>query len=848
MSSKLPLSLPQSLNPADLSESVPKTVTQEIYDPWQGKSLSGIDSNRFSSISGLSVDDASPGLGSEEEVDIEGLLENETISEDEKQLQLQKLLMSAASQGYVDIVRDILGGKASHYVNIDKKDESGKTALVYASCFGHEDIVVELLRYGAQVDLPDQTSEWTPLMWAINNNHLGVVERLMENGADPTIKTSTGRSALDSISPYSEIYVYMTSHGYMNSNQADFYDDGGISTRGFGGEEPDQLMMESAYNLDVKMAHLQMDDDDDDDIGGFNSGMDGLDDDQEFLWDRCLPDQMFVFNESDIPRILDFGISQMEPKRSPSQKPIPANLLFLCARYAHYFGSPDVLENLLSPAFQRIRKVVMEKKEDIAFMSFWLSNCTLLLYYLRKDAGLISASITQQEALSEIITDITVLISQDVERRLDLVLDSSILDYQTIPGLDEIRYQSEWRIFKSRKKPKSHKEEMDEILQPPSPKKKMLPSPRNVTSILSSVLFVTDLYEVHPIIVQQLMSQIFYWIGCVVFNKIMDNRKYLARSRAMQIRLNISAIEDWARANNRTPEVNDEFHNRNISNYPSIIELCRKHFTPLVEILQWLQCFTAIGNDLATVTATLQQLTALNSAQLLHVANKYRAEVGEKGLSKEYKTYLSQLNLHYTRDQNYSAIITKTTIHDVLNPRPKEQEQSTNKEPVVNDEVPKILPNDAENSPAATHISPKPETEDPEPEADSISHADSVVPVAPSQSVVPAPPDEDLPDTLYLDASAVLPFVIPTLTEMIITWGAGLGGTHKQRAKKYEPNLPVEFLDKLEDELGQAGEGLGVNPIFGQNLVEPPKPSVHKTWGDDPAMEELERDEYGSVW
>lgn len=679
-------------------------------------------------------------------------------------------------------------------------------------------------------------------MWAINNSHLGVVERLMEHDASVAQKTSTGRSSLDFITPNSEIYIYMKSHGHISSSgPADFYNDGLDSNRGFGGEEPDQLLVESAYNLDVDMNQLRIDDDDE--IPGLDAGLENLDGEQDFLWDRCLPDQMFVFSESDIPKILDLGITHMEPKRSHAQKPIPANLLFLCARYAHYYGSAEILDNLLSPAFQRILNVIMAKKEDIAFLSFWLSNCTMLLYYIRKDIGILPASVAHQEKLSELITDITVLISQDAERRLEAVLNSSILDYQTIPGLDEIHYQSEWRIFRSNKKPKSHKEEMEEIYRPPTPKKKMLPSPRNVTSILSSILFVMDLYEVHPIIVQQLMSQIFYWLGSVLFNRVMANRKYLARSRAMQIRLNISAIEDWARSNNRKPEEGrDEFHRGEGSRYPSITDLCRRHFTPLVEILQWLQCFTAIGNDLANVTATLQQLNALNSSQLLHVANKYRAEVGEKGLSKEYKTYLSQLNLHYSQENSYSSQITKATIHDVLTPDVKEEKAKPISDLI--DEVPKVV---SRNQP---EIAEKMELEpDLKTDADQAAElADTPQRIIPSSSVVGRSnrSDDEEDNELYLNAAAVLPFVIPTLTEMIVTWGAGLGGTQKKRAKKYEPSLPTEFIDKL-DLTGNADGNyeVNVNPIF-QDL-KMPQPSAHKTWGDD-GLDDLEQDEYRSVW
>ena len=577
------------------------------------------------------------------DLDEEGILNNQDISFEDKSAALQKILFIGSSNGDVDRVHELLSSlSSSEYIDVDAKDESGSTALIYSSCFGNEAIVQELLRNNASVDEQDK-HEWTALMWAINNHHLSIVKLLVEYGASVTIKTSTGRSALDFMSPHGEIYNYMKSNGYIETdNDDDFYDDGKVEGLD---DYSQQLMAESAYNLDVDMAHLNLDDIREDVVN-----TDVGEEDEGFVWERCLPDQMFVFNDADIPRILDETISKMEPQRSASQKPIPANIIFLSARYALNFGTPETMSNLLDPFLSRTKHVATSHKEDLAFLAFWLSNCTLLIYYLRKDSGLHPATTEFQQQLSDLITDIYLLITQDVERRLDKVLDACILDHDTIPGLDNIHYQSEWRIFRAKHKQLSHREEMEQVTRPPSPKRKALPSPRNVTSILSSVLFVMDLYDVHPIVTQQIMSQIFYWLGSSLFNRIMNSRKYLARSRAMQIRLNVSAIEDWARANNRRPEDLDEFHEET-SKYPSIVEICRKHFSSLVQILQWLQCFTGFGDDFTNVVATLQQLTSLNPFQLLHVANKYRAEVGEKGLSKEYKNYLSQLTVHYRKQQ-----------------------------------------------------------------------------------------------------------------------------------------------------------------------------------------------------
>jgi len=97
---------------------------------------------------------------------------------------------------------------------------------------------------------------------------------------------------------------------------------------------------------------------------------------------------MFVFQENELERILDIIITNMTPQRSPSQKPIPANILFLSARYAHYHSGPELLETLLVSAMDKVNDVVEKHQWDMTVLAFWMSNATLLLHYLKKDAGL----------------------------------------------------------------------------------------------------------------------------------------------------------------------------------------------------------------------------------------------------------------------------------------------------------------------------------------------------------------------------------------------------------------------------------------------------------------------------
>lgn len=439
---------------------------------------------------------------------------------------------------------------------------------------------------------------------------------------------------------------------------------------------------------------------------------------------------MFVFQESELNRILDIVITNMTPKRSPSQKPVPANLLFLCARYAHYHASPDLLAALLISSMERINEVVERHQWDMTILAFWLSNATLLLHYLKKDVGLVTATVDFQLHLAELINDIFILIIRDAERRMDKVIDVAMLDHETIPGFEDVHFQNEWNLFRSKK---PHKPEpLEKALRPPSPKRRAQTSPRNITSLLSSTLFVLDLYDVHSVITTQILSQLFYWIGTELFNRIMTTRRYLARTKAMQIRMNVSALEDWARANDRHPE---HYENGSMTTTgDTTVDSARRHLAPVIELLQWLQCFSSLGDDHDALVATLLQLQTLTPHQLVHAVKAYRPEVGEKGLTKDHMRYLLRLQRDPTEWRQ---------LHE-SHRRPSADGRKEAGTPWA---------------------------------AAGYNHNNQ---------------------QLLLDPAVMLPFSLPTGNDMLITFGAGFGGVNRERERKYIPTVPTEFLTKFE--------------------------------------------------
>ncbi|OJD15470.1 hypothetical protein AJ78_04265 [Emergomyces pasteurianus Ep9510] len=719
-------------------------------------------------------------------VDEDDVAMDEKMSDSEKRDVLQKSLNMAASNGDVERVRRLVEGKARIYVDVNTPDEEGTVPLIYASCFGHQDVVSALLEAGADVDKQDR-NRWSALMWAMTNRHKTIAKILLDHGASPDIKSSSGGTAFDFVQPGTDISKYLHENGYSFGAAAavgDFYDSGFSHSR-FEEEMAENemkrrmMMEESAINLEVDLSSLGLDEK--------LESPDDFEDQQEFVWDRCLNDQMFVFQENELEKILDIVITNMTPQRSPSQKPVPANLLFLSARYAHYHSSPDLLAKLLLSATERINEVVEKHQWDMTILAFWISNATLLLHYLKKDGGLVEATVEFQLHLAELINEIFILIIRDAERRMDKVLDTAMLDHETIPGFEDVHFQNEWKLFRSKTKVKP--EPLEKTLRPPSPKRRAQVSPRNITSLLSSTLFVLDLYDVHSIITTQILAQLLYWLGAELFNRIMTTRRYLARTKAMQIRMNVSALEDWARNNNRQPE---HYENGSTScSGDTIVDSARKYLAPVIQLLQWLQCFSSLGDDSDSLIMTLQQLQQLTPSQLVHAVKLYRPEVGEKGLPKAAMKYL------LTLQKNPSL------LHELHHPQSPKLQQDDKA-------LPPLPPtqNSKDGSAPQTTMTTQPPADQPattipddgastsEPSAPHSTN-NNRSPANSSSSPRPSSPKPD-PGTILLNPTRTLPFSLPTSTDMLVSYGAGFGGVNRERERKYIPTVPTEFLNKFD--------------------------------------------------
>ncbi|KAF8951961.1 hypothetical protein BGZ46_003729 [Entomortierella lignicola] len=366
----------------------------------------------------------------------------------------------------------------------------------------------------------------------------------------------------------------------------------------------------------------------------------------------------------------------MEPGRSRSHKPIPAYVLFLAARFAHYFSSAELLDELLNASYIAIHSVTKSKPEDMTLTAYWISNTSVLLHFLRKDTGLCQAAGLHQLKFEALLLDMIQMIVIDAERRIDRVLEPAMLDHDTIQGMEEVKFQSDWAFLwrgsmsKASSKNNSNNNTVRKstsslspnpgststfaaastsgstsnstspskprpltrtpsqpmvplaTTRPPSPRQRRI-SPRTITTMLSSLLFVMQTYDIHPDIINYVIAQLLNFISSEVFNRMMSSKKLLSRSKALQTRLNLSILEDWIRVNHMPSKLMDQF-------------------APLIQLLQLLQVLS-LQEDFVTWIDTLRKLELLNPIQVKRVVNGYRFEVNEPRLSDEITQYVLQV-------------------------------------------------------------------------------------------------------------------------------------------------------------------------------------------------------------
>lgn len=664
-------------------------------------------------------------------------------------------LLVAAAEGDLVTVESTLRGD----VDVDLiYPENGLLALVYAVAYGHTATVETLLSHQADPNVVDGIRHLTPLMWACHFSNLEVVKVLLSYGAETDIESPDGTTAASLVTPdKAELYAYFKSHNLFKVADGDdtyFKVNGGedvdplttqlqmhrITSNDYE-EEQEALDEEALLSLDHQLVQLPT-----------------------FDYDKLLPEQYIKFTDSDIPRLLDYIFELRTNTASQHDAKIPAAIVFQLLRYSHLkVDSKELSEFLFECFVVRLRSVTNTKSGvfnmavaegvsaggagDIVLLSYWLSVIQFLHFYLAKQ-HLYTAYPQFLQELVNLVQSLVATLSFSINSRLNTLVDECIMNFTNLVDVSTTLYAKDWNLFKNKHRSPNTYDDIFDMLYPPTQKELMKPLPVRYVQVLGALDYVLKLHEVDTLLRFQTFSQVFYYINATFFNRIIGNSKYCSRVKAIQLRLNISTIEDWLRSHNAhiyrpdsigglTRLVPDDFKLTNLLEfqkanpkdphtlafyYNSLYNIGKMHLAPTIELLQWLQCMSALSDGDSLIN-TINSFDTLNYYQLFKVFKLYKYEVNEQKVPKA----LVQLVKLLVNEQGETQVA-KLPLHYV------EQLSFLSKESYIS-----------------------------------------------------------------LNPNFIFAVALPNLQELINNYGAGLGGVKELRAKKFQPSLPVGVLDDVDE-------------------------------------------------
>uniref|UniRef100_A0A8D0AM36 Myosin VA n=1 Tax=Sander lucioperca TaxID=283035 RepID=A0A8D0AM36_SANLU len=277
---------------------------------------------------------------------------------------------------------------------------------------------------------------------------------------------------------------------------------------------------------------------------------------------------------------------------------LPAYILFMCLRHADYVNDDQKVRTLLTSTINSIKKIL--KVYDFETVSFWLSNTCRFLHCLKQYSGdeAFMRHNTQRQnehTLSnfdlaeyrQVISDLAIQIYQQLIKCMENILQpmivSGMLEHETIQGVSGVKPTG------LRKRTSSIADEgtytLDSIL-------------RQLSAFHSTMCQ----HGTDPELIKQVVKQQFYIIGAVTLNNLLLRKDMCSWSKGMQIRYNVSQLEEWLRDKG--------------------LMICgaKETLEPLIQAAQLLQVKKKTDED---AEAICSMCLALTTAQIVKVLNLY---------------------------------------------------------------------------------------------------------------------------------------------------------------------------------------------------------------------------------
>jgi myosin-5 len=294
----------------------------------------------------------------------------------------------------------------------------------------------------------------------------------------------------------------------------------------------------------------------------------------------------------------------------------------MCIRYTDYNNDDLMVRSFLNNTILSIKRTI-KRNTNVETFVLWLSNTCKLITCLRQYSGEEIFGVFDESLknfdLSEyrqMFSDIAIWIHQGVikqcEERIQSLIVPAILEYEGLAssGMYSQSIQRSGSITDS-----------DNLS--PSPTEKPIDSLIKELSYLNRILL---LHVIEGDIIHQIFKQLFYFICASSLNNLLLRKDLCHWNKAMQIRFNLSSLEQWCRE-------------QQIPKWNEIVE----KLDPIIQATKLLQTRKSEEH----ISTIVEMCNKLSSSQIIKILNLYTAG-DEERISN---TFIKKVQKHLTEQR-----------------------------------------------------------------------------------------------------------------------------------------------------------------------------------------------------
>ncbi|XP_068026623.1 unconventional myosin-Vb-like [Melanerpes formicivorus] len=311
---------------------------------------------------------------------------------------------------------------------------------------------------------------------------------------------------------------------------------------------------------------------------------------------------MLEYYKEDEPLLIRNLITDLKPQTVSATVPcLPAYILYMCIRHADYINDDQKVHSLLTSTINGIKKVLRKNNSDFELTSFWLANTCRLLHCLKQysgDAGFMTQNTPKQNEhclknfdlteYRQVLSHLSIQIYQQLIKIAESIIQPmivfAVLENESIQGLSGI-------------KPIGYKFRTSCLAD------------GDITYTLDTIIHQLNNFHstmcdqgMDPEIVEQVFKQLFYMINAVALNNLLLRKDVCSWSTGMQLRFNISQLEEWLRGKNLQQSG------------------AAQKLEPLIQAAQLLQLKKKTSEDAEAICSLC---TSLTTQQIVKILNLY---------------------------------------------------------------------------------------------------------------------------------------------------------------------------------------------------------------------------------